>query len=92
VPVAAADFVVIINTLYQIEDLAAAVAEVYRTLRPHGIVYVVDWIDSFDGLGPTPEMVRPRDTTIDLFEANYFIYEREYPAGSYHYGVSFRKL
>lgn len=91
-PDAAADFVVIINTLYQIEDLAAAVAEVYRTLRPHGIVYVVDWIDSFDGLGPTPEMVRPRDTTIDLFEANYFIYEREYPAGSYHYGVSFRKL
>ncbi|MFM2339624.1 MAG: hypothetical protein RLZZ360_260 [Candidatus Parcubacteria bacterium] len=91
-PDVSVDFVVIINTLYQIEDLEAAIAEVYRTLRPHGIVYVVDWIDSFDGLGPAPHMVRPRDMTIDVFEANYFIYEREYPAGSYHYGVSFRKL
>lgn len=58
-PDAAADFVVIINTLYQIEDVAAAVAEVYRTLRPHGIVYVVDWIDSFDGLGPSPSNTQP---------------------------------
>jgi ubiquinone/menaquinone biosynthesis C-methylase UbiE len=91
-PDAAADFVVIINTLYQIEDLEAAIAEVHRALRPKGIVYVVDWIDSFGGIGPAPEMVRPRDMTIDLFEAQYFLYEREYPAGSYHYGVAFRKL
>ncbi|MCU0678400.1 MAG: methyltransferase domain-containing protein [Candidatus Pacebacteria bacterium] len=87
-----ADFVVIINTLYQIDDLEAAVAEVHRTLRPKGIVYVVDWIDSFGGIGPAADMVRPRDMTIDLFEAQYFLYEREYPAGSYHYGVAFRKL
>lgn len=87
-----ADFIVIINTLYQVEDLETLLQEVYRTLRPHGIVYVVDWIDSFGGLGPTPDMVRPRDMIVDLFEANYFVYEREYPAGSYHYGVSFRKL
>ena len=53
---------------------------------------MVDWIDSFGGIGPAPDMVRPRSMTIDLFEAESFLYEREYPAGSYHYGVAFRKL
>ncbi len=86
------DFVLLINTLYQIPERETAVSEVYRTLRPGGIVYVVDWLDSFNGIGPYDSMVCTRDSAIDLFESQYFIYEREYPAGGYHYGLAFRKI
>jgi ubiquinone/menaquinone biosynthesis C-methylase UbiE len=83
---------VLINTLYQLEDRVTALTEIARTLRQGGIVYVVDWEDSFGGMGPTQDEVMSREATIALFESAYFIYEREYPAGTYHYGLAFRKL
>jgi ubiquinone/menaquinone biosynthesis C-methylase UbiE len=86
------DFGVLINTLYQLEDRVTALTEIARTLRQGGIVYVVDWEDSFGGMGPTQDEVMSREATIALFESAYFIYEREYPAGTYHYGLAFRKL
>lgn len=89
---AASDHAVLINTLYQLEDRLAAIAEVYRALRTGGVVYVVDWEDSFGGIGPAPDMVVSKASTISLFESALFIYEREYPAGSFHYGLAFRKL
>jgi ubiquinone/menaquinone biosynthesis C-methylase UbiE len=91
-PNESSDFVVIINTLHQIEARDQAVAEVYRTLRTGGIVYVVDWIDSFGGIGPHDKYVVSKEAAINLFESSLFIYEREYPAGTYHYGLAFRKL
>jgi len=92
IPDATADFALLINTLYQCEARLAAIREVYRTIRSGGIVYVVDWQDSFAGLGPAPDYVLPKEETIALFESALFILEREYPAGAYHYGLSFRKL
>jgi ubiquinone/menaquinone biosynthesis C-methylase UbiE len=82
----------LINTLYQIADRRTAVAELYRTLAPGGVLYVVDWQDSFGGIGPNYDMLIVRDDTIALFEASLFVFEREYPAGTYHYGLMFRKL
>jgi ubiquinone/menaquinone biosynthesis C-methylase UbiE len=92
VPDGTVDFGLLINTLYQLESHRDAVAELRRTLRAGGVVYVVDWIDSFGGIGPTVDQVLTRNTVIDLFEAAYFIYEREYPAGAYHYGLAFKKI
>ena len=86
------DFLVIINTLYQIDEREEALAELRRILAPGGIAYVVDWQDAFGGIGPLADHVIEKQAAIDLFEASYFVYEREYPAGTYHYGVSFRKL
>ncbi len=86
------DFGLLINTLYQLQSHESAIAELRRIVRSGGVVYVVDWIDSFAGIGPHSTQVVSRDQVIALFEGMYFIYEREYPAGAYHYGLAFRKI
>ncbi len=86
------DVAIVINTLFQLERRAEAVAEKRRTMRTGGVVYVVDWSDSFGGLGPHPDCVICKQAVIDLFEAAGFIFEREYPAGEYHYGLAFRVI
>lgn len=84
------DVAIVINTLFQLEDKAAAITEKKRTLRSGGVLYLVDWSDSFGGIGPHPDCVICREVAIDLFESAGFIFEREYPAGVYHYGLAFR--
>jgi len=86
------DFGLLINTLHQLEIHENAIRELRRTLRSGAVVYVVDWIDSFGGIGPHTSQVLSRDRVIALFEGMYFIFEREYPAGAYHYGLAFRKI
>ncbi len=84
------DVAILVNTLYQLENRENAIREKHRTLRTGGVIYVVDWESSFSGLGPHPDCVVCRELAIDLFEACGFVFEREYPAGDYHYGLAFR--
>jgi len=82
----------LVNTLFIIEDRVSAVAEIKRTLRPGAKLFVIDWTESFAGMGPTSDHVIVKDEAIALFEGQGFIFEREYPAGEHHYGIAFRKL
>jgi len=83
---------ILVNTLFQLEDKIMAITEIGRTLHSGGVLQVVDWIESFAGLGPTKESVITKSATIALLESHDFILEREYPAGDHHYGLAFRKL
>ena len=82
---AAVDIAILINTLFAIEDRITAVQEIGRVLRPGGKLFIIDWTESFGGLGPTPEMVVNKDEAIALLESNGFVFETEYPAGDHHY-------
>ena len=86
------DVAIVVNTLYQLEERERAIIEKRRTMRKGGVVYVVDWSDSFGGIGPHPDCVICKQLAIDLFEAAGFVLEREYPAGEHHYGLAFRVL
>lgn len=86
------DLVFLSNILFQIEDKDALVKEVKRVLKPGGRVLVVDWADSFGGIGPTVQMVVPKDKATTLFENSGFHTDREISAGSHHYGFIFKKL
>lgn len=88
----ALDVGLLINTLFQIEDKAAAIAEMSRTIRKGGRLIVIDWTDSFNGMGPAPHHVMTAAATASLLESNQFIVEQEFPAGSHHYGLAFRKV
>lgn len=88
----ALDAAILVNTLFQLEDKPAALTEIRRTMREGGVVHVIDWTESFGGLGPAAGSVVDQETAIDLFESARFIYEREYPAGDHHYGVAFRAI
>lgn len=85
------DAVVIINTLFQVEDKPATIKEAYRTLRPGGKLIVVDWSESFGGLGPQPFQVLTEPDAKAVVETEGFVFERSFDSGDHHYGLSFKK-
>lgn len=86
------DAAIVVNTLFQIEDKDVAVDEITRTLRSGGKLFVIDWSESFGGLGPQPDAVISENDTRALFEQHGFVYERSFDTGDHHYGIAFRKV
>lgn len=85
------DTAILSNVLFQIEDKKTAIAEIGRILRPGGKLYIVDWSESFGGMGPRPEDVITEDEVRSLCEAGGFTYVSSFPAGDHHYGLAFKK-
>lgn len=92
IPSDAADVVIMVNTFFQLEEVLVALREVQRILRNGGKFFVIDWSESFAGLGPQPEQVVTAANAIDALETAGFIFEREFPAGEHHYGLSVRNV
>lgn len=86
------DLAFLSNVLFQLENKENTVKEVKRILRPGARVLVVDWADSFGGIGPKPEMVVKKNEVGKIFEKNGFHLDREINAGSHHYGLIYKKL
>lgn len=82
---------VLANTLFQMENKAAALSEIARVLRTGGKLFVLDWTESFGGMGPQPGEVLTEDAAKALVEQYGFAFERSFPAGEHHYGLAFRK-
>lgn len=84
------DRVVVANILFQLEDLDNFIIEIKRILRPGGKILVVDWSDSFGGLGPAPDEVIKSDVARTLFEEGGFSFEKDISVGDHHYGMVFK--
>jgi ubiquinone/menaquinone biosynthesis C-methylase UbiE len=85
------DVVIISNILFQVDDKQAFIKEAFRILRGGGRILVIDWSDSFGGLGPTPDRVLRQEEAKGLFESNGFTYDREVAAGDHHWGMVLKK-
>lgn len=85
------DAAVVVNTLFQMEDKDTGIEEIKRTMRQGGKLFVIDWSESFGGLGPQTNDVLSEDDAKALIEAHGFVYERPFDAGDHHYGLAFRK-
>jgi len=86
------DFVIASNILFQVEDKKAFLSEVKRILKPGKRVVVIDWRDSFGGLGPDPKSVIQGETCRNLFLDFGFSVDREMTdVGEHHYGIIFKK-
>lgn len=85
------DLAIAANVLFQVEDRAAFLAEAKRALRPGGRMLVVDWMDSFGGMGPQPERLVPQPEAKRIVEEAGFSYVTALNAGAHHYGLIFRK-
>jgi len=87
----AVDAVIASNIFFQIQNKKVFLGEVRRVLRPKGRVLLIDWSASFGGTGPVPDAVVREETAKELFQAEGFAYEKSIDAGSYHYGLVFKK-
>ena len=79
------------NTLFQLEDKENALREVARIIKKGGKFFIVEWSDSFGGLGPKSTEIVDEYAAKRLAEDAGFTYERSFPAGDHHYGVAFRR-
>lgn len=85
------DMVIIANTLFQIQNDDAAIHEAYRILKSGGALVIIDWKDSYNGLGPPSSDIMHEETASALARDAGFVYDRSIPAGAYHYGLVYKK-
>lgn len=90
-PDASVDAIIVSNTLFLMEDKDKMAEEASRIVRRNGRALVIDWKDSFGGLGPTAESVVSEKEAKALFEKHGFVMERDMQAGAHHYGIVFKK-
>jgi ubiquinone/menaquinone biosynthesis C-methylase UbiE len=86
------DAVVISNLLFQIEDADAVAKETQRIVKKGGVVVIIDWSDSFGGLGPEQSKVVDKTKAANFFSSRGFLFEREIDTGNHHYGIIMRKV
>jgi len=86
------DAAILVNTLFQFEQKEVAIQEIRRVLKTGGVLHIIDWSESFSGLGPQQKDVITQQAAIDLLESEQFTFEKEYPTGDHHYGITVRKI
>jgi len=88
---ASMDMVIISNTLFHLEDKDGCMREVKRVLKPEGRLLILDWTESFGGMGPRPQAVVNKEAASAL--ANRFgftVINDKLPGGEHHYAILFR--
>ncbi len=86
------DFVILANVLFQAADKVGLITEVRRILKKGGKVAVIDWKESFGGIGPAVQEVVSEPKAKELFSQHGFQLVRSISAGDHHYGLIFTKI
>lgn len=86
------DLCLLCNVLFQIDDKKSLFSEIKRILVPGGKLALIDWSDSFAGLGPKSDRVVNESSALEIIEKNGFAKERSIKAGSHHYGMICKKI
>ena len=85
------DVIVIPNTLFAAEHKLDMLKEAHRVLRLGGRVLLVDWNESYGGMGPQPEHVVSEERAEALLTEAGFTVDSRFDAGAQHYGIIAQK-
>jgi ubiquinone/menaquinone biosynthesis C-methylase UbiE len=80
------DAAIVSNVLFQMEDKQGFLNELKRILKYGGRVLVVDWEDSFGGMGPHKDHIVSYSNARELFESENFNFIKDISAGDHHWG------
>jgi SAM-dependent methyltransferase len=84
-----ADTILLSNVLFQLKPIErlSCVSELRRIIKPHGKVICVDWLDSWNGIGPHRYNIITEEVSKKLFrDAGFTISAESMYTGTYHYG------
>lgn len=85
------DMVLSANILFQSEKKSEIMREARRVLKDGGSLVIIDWKKAAGGFGP-PDNLRTDDKAMrSLAVGEGFMFERDFNAGQFHYGMLFRK-
>ncbi|HYC34481.1 MAG TPA: methyltransferase domain-containing protein [Candidatus Paceibacterota bacterium] len=85
------DLVIISNTLFGVDKKDQTANEAFRLLHKNGRVLLVEWLDSFKGLGPHKDHVVSKEAAKEIFEKAGFELMKEIDARHFHYAFIFQK-
>lgn len=86
------NFVVISNVLFHLDDKIGCINEAKRILKPGGRLLLVDWSESFGGIGPAPQAVVSKQMAEELCaRAGFTKVSDTLPGGDHHYALLFKK-
>lgn len=83
------DLVLMTNLLFQIEDKKRVFSEAKRILKKGGKILIVDWLPK-TSFGPEKARVLP-ETVKKLAKDAGLSFEKEFKAGTNHYGIIIKK-
>ncbi|MCI5108404.1 MAG: class I SAM-dependent methyltransferase [Candidatus Pacebacteria bacterium] len=78
------------NILFQVEKPESLAKEIGRITKPNGKVVLIDWSDSFGGLGPRKESIFSKEKALTVFSGFEKVSEIE--AGDHHWGIILKKV
>ncbi len=90
-PDAQFDMVLLVNTLFQLENKNTALKEAYRILKPGSSLVIVDWLDSELPIGPRKEQLIKREELLELAMDAGFMFSEESKLGEHHFKFEFNK-
>lgn len=85
------DLVLISNVLFQIPEKTLVLREAARIVKDTGRVALIDWTESFGGMGPHPDDVITQDMARVLIESSGLVCVQSFAPGSHHWGFVCRK-
>lgn len=85
------DFILLCNVLFQVEHKDSLIKEAHRVLKSGGRVAVIDWKPGLGGFGPLNELRIEKETISSILLESGFVFDREFEADDFHYGLVFKK-
>lgn len=89
---ASVDGAIVAHVLFQLGDKKHCIQEIARVLKPGGWCAVIEWRDSFQGIGPQLDYIVPEEQVHTLCDDAGLLYVRSLTVGTFEYGVLFQKI
>jgi len=83
------DVVIMSNILFQVDDKLGFIDEAKRILKENGRILLIDWKDSFSGMGPALDHVVTEAKAEELFTKRGLKQVETISVPDHHYGIIF---
>ncbi len=85
------DAIIISNVLFQVDDKLGLIDEANRIMKDNGKILLIDWTDSFGGMGPAEGSVIKEARAIELFGKRGLKRVESIRIVDHHYGIIFTR-